>query len=706
MVRNGGKMKNFGLNRVIEPKGSLPVTAWKLDNSEELNHGEVRIRMDSIFFERENFFQLCSICENDDEEIRKRIIKITDERGKLHNPYTESSALFTGVIEKAASGFDLGELKVGDHVLCLTPLAGLPAHIDSIGEIDEYYGSAKCSGYAICFETVQLVKSDYDSEKDEKKLCHLMRALEEEGSIYGIGKEIETRQSAAGIITGAAIIGSNIAETIYYAQMIKNINPGNAAVDFVIDGAYFNGITEKDLRFIFGDLIDKIYFVDLSQPMDAVKKIMQGNGKAYDVVINLENIKGCESVASLIAKDNGLVCYTSMNNRYCHGLLIVDCLGKDITHYGLDGYSSLAYDYALKLVEQTEPVLSRLDEFYAGKKKTPRKARMAFRERTQSAAQQIDGFIYRSPVTAAMIEEVLNVAQYDCNVLIQGETRVGKEKIFNLIHQNSLGRDKPCVKINCATIAENLAESEFFGYEKGAFTGAQAGGKIGYFEMANNGTLFLDEIGSLSLEMQAKLLRVLQDNTYYRVGGTEPRHVNVRVICANNIPLKELIRQGCFREDLYFRLNICLINVPPLRFRKEDIPCLAESFLRNYSKKYGLEKKFSQDAYRQLEEYSWPGNVRELENTVHRLYIAQKGDIIDGYAVDMLINENVLGDVVIDIKKELDGKEYIDFNELMDEQEKKIIAYALQKKGTTRKAAEFLGIPQTTLARKKLKHNL
>ena len=190
------------------------------------------------------------------------------------------------------------------------------------------------------------------------------------------------------------------------------------------------------------------------------------------------------------------------------------------------------------------------------------------------------------------------------------------------------------------------------------------------------------------------------------MGGTKPKHVNVRVICANNIPLKKLVEEGHFREDLYYRLNICLINVPPLRFRKEDISCLAEAFLKNYSEKYGVEKEFSEDAYRQLEEYHWPGNVRELENTVHRLYIAEKDDVIDGYAVDELINRNMLGEIVLDMRKEMNGVERIDFNQLMDEQEKKIIAYALKKKGTTRKAAEFLGIPQTTLARKKLKHDL
>lgn len=179
-----------------------------------------------------------------------------------------------------------------------------------------------------------------------------------------------------------------------------------------------------------------------------------------------------------------------------------------------------------------------------------------------------------------MIEKVLNIAQYDCNIVIQGETGVGKEKVFNLIHQNSPRKGKPCVRINCATIPENLAESEFFGYENGAFTGAQKDGKEGYFEMANNGTLFLDEIGSLSLTMQSKLLRVLQESTFYRLGGTEQIKINVRVVCANNVPLKKLIEERKFREDLYYRLNICLIEVPPLRERQEDIECLSEAFLK------------------------------------------------------------------------------------------------------------------------------
>lgn len=692
-------MKDFGLNRVLEPADCLPVSAWKLDNSSELKSGELKIGLHSMVFERENFYQLCSICEYDDDRIRERIKKIISERGKLHNPYTESSALFVGTIEEASPGFDLGDLEIGDCVVGLTPLAGLPAFIERIGQIDKYYSRIECSGYVICFESVRLVKTE---DPDSRATVHLVRALEEEGSIYGIGREIEQMG-----VSSAAIIGSNIAEAIFYSQMVKDKGMEGVFVKFIIDTAYFQGITREDLRTVFGNLVDGIYFVDLSKPIQAAEQIMRGEkNKAFDAVINLENIKGCESVASLITRDNGLICYTSMNSRYSQGLLLADCLNKNVTHYGLDGYSNFAYDFAVELVKKTEPALNRLDAFYAGKKKVNYKPRRYLKDDTTTAAQQIDGFIYKSQVTAEMVEEILNVAQYDCNVIIQGETGVGKEKVFNLIHQNSPRRDKPCVKINCATISESLAESEFFGYEKGSFTGAQAGGKEGYFELANNGTLFLDEIGSLSIEMQAKLLRVLQENTYYRVGGTQPKHVNVRVICANNIPLKKLVEDGRFREDLYYRMNICLINVPPLRFRKDDIGCLADAFLKNYSQRYGIEKSFADDAYRQLEEYHWPGNVRELENTIHRLYIAEKGSAIDGYAVDMLLNRNVMGEVTMDIRHEIAGAESIDFNQLMDEQEKKIIAYALNKKGTTRKAAEFLGLPQTTLARKKLKHNL
>ena len=206
--------------------------------------------------------------------------------------------------------------------------------------------------------------------------------------------------------------------------------------------------------------------------------------------------------------------------------------------------------------------------------------------------------------------------------------------------------------------------------------------------------------------MQSKLLRALQENAFYRVGGTEQKTVNVRVICANNIPLKKLVDEGKFREDLYYRLNICLIEVPPLRKRPEDIACLAETFMRKYSHKYGIEKTFSQEAEDALCRYHWPGNVRELENTVHRLYITAGSSVIEGEEVDDLLNDSFYDDLMIDLKKDLRGMEAIDFNYIMEEQERKLISYALKREKTTRKAADFLNIPQATLARKKIKYDL
>jgi len=180
----------------------------------------------------------------------------------------------------------------------------------------------------------------------------------------------------------------------------------------------------------------------------------------------------------------------------------------------------------------------------------------------------------------------------------------------------------------------------------------------------------------------------------------------VRVICANNVPIAQLVEEGKFREDLYYRLNICMINVPPLRERKEDVVCLAEAFLDSYNRKYGINKELSPEALKSMCEYHWPGNVRELENAVQRLIINSRSNIIEEDDVDKLLNKAVYEETMVDISKELRRDSSVDFKDLMEQQEKKIIQYALKKEGTTRRAAEFLNLPQATLARKKLKYGL
>ena len=695
-------MKDFGISRVLEPKGSIPVAAWKLDNSKKIRSEEIRISLDWIDFERDNMDQIAAISEYDPAETRSRIMKIIQERGKLHNPYTESSGVFAGVIEACGKNVDLDArgLRIGDRVVGTCPLAGLPMYLEEITELDFNYSQAKVKGYIICFETSNLYRVD----DKEINVPHLLRAIDEEGNFEGIQYELMTHRSR-----NVAIVGSNLAEAVLYSNLVKKTWFGDCRVTFIMDKAYLYEGMEEDLAEVFGDTVDRIYGVNLSSPYEAgLDVIRKEDGRLFDCTINLENIAGCDSFTALITKNKGEICFISMSNRYNQSMLAADSMGKEVFFYALDGFKDTTFEFSKELVEYSKPCLDRLDEFY--REKAPEKGmpilEASLGERTKRAVRNIDNFIYESPATGEMVEEVLNIARYDANVLIQGETGSGKERVFDLIQQNSLRREKPAIKINCATIQENLAESEFFGYEKGSFTGASAEGKDGYFALANNGTLFLDEIGSLPLDMQAKLLRVLQENTFYRIGGTEPIHVNVRVIVANNVPLKKLVEEGKFREDLYYRLNICQINVPPLRARKEDIVCLADAFLKNYGEKYGLPKSFSPDAYKELMEYHWPGNVRELENTVHRLYITERGDVIDGADVSSMLNESVFDDVVVDVRKEFSRDKDLTFDSIMDQQEERLIAFALKKEGTTRAAAEFLGMPQATLARKKIKHGL
>ncbi len=234
----------------------------------------------------------------------------------------------------------------------------------------------------------------------------------------------------------------------------------------------------------------------------------------------------------------------------------------------------------------------------------------------------------KSEVITELKRQIEMVAPTNAWILITGENGTGKEVVAHAIHQKSQRADKPFVEVNCAAIPEELIESELFGHEKGSFTGAYSK-KRGKFDLANEGTLFLDEIGDMSLKTQAKILRILQEQKFERVGGTKTISVDVRVIAASNKNLEEEIGKGTFREDLYYRLNVIPIEVPPLRERLEDIPILADEFLEHFCYRSGSgKKKMSPDALELLKNYDWPGNVRELKNMVERLVILTPGKLI------------------------------------------------------------------------------
>ncbi len=297
-----------------------------------------------------------------------------------------------------------------------------------------------------------------------------------------------------------------------------------------------------------------------------------------------------------------------------------------------------------------------------------------------------------SPAMRAVGDLVDRVSRTDATVLICGETGVGKEKIAEEIHARSYRSEKGIfVKINCGAIPETLLESELFGYEKGAFTGALQSGKIGLFEMADKGTLFLDELGSIPMILQSKLLRVLQNFEITRLGGTLPKKVDVRLVCASNQDLKELITRQQFRSDLYYRLNVIPLLVPSLRERREDIPYLIGMFLAHFNKKYDKNKTLSEGTFQSLLKYSWPGNVRELENLIERLVVIVPGDSIE--IEDLPVEFNAKGENQI-------IQPGVSLPEHLKRIEKTIIQNAIKIHGNARKAAFHLGVNPSTITRK------
>lgn len=287
---------------------------------------------------------------------------------------------------------------------------------------------------------------------------------------------------------------------------------------------------------------------------------------------------------------------------------------------------------------------------------------------------------------------VSSISQKNVNILITGETGTGKELIASAIHYNSLRSDKPIIKVNCAAFNEGVLESELFGHEKGAFTGAIAA-RIGRFELADGGTIFLDEVGDLSPNIQIKLLRVLQEREFERVGGNETRKVDVRVIAATNANLQKLIEEGKFREDLFYRLNVVNIEMPALKDRLEDIPLLVSYFINkmNEEKNYNI-KGITNEAMRILLNYRWPGNVRELENAIESAMALAEGSLIDA---------RYLPSFLLLSPSELKDFYQIPQNLTLQEIENEIIAQTLTKTGGNKsKAAKLLGIGLRTLQRK------
>lgn len=302
------------------------------------------------------------------------------------------------------------------------------------------------------------------------------------------------------------------------------------------------------------------------------------------------------------------------------------------------------------------------------------------------------------------LQIVSSVADLDCNILITGESGTGKEVIAKQIHMQSERRNNSFVHINCGSIPETLLESELFGYDSGAFTGARKQGKPGMFELANNGTLFLDEIGEMPLSLQVKILLAIQDRQIYRLGGTKPIGVNCRVIAATNKDLNREIEEGRFREDLYYRLNVVRINLPPLRQRRADIAPLINLMMDAFGKKYNKHPLLPGSLMKFFQNYDWPGNVRELSNVVERLIIFSDGKAISEADVsDCLPSKIGCGDRCEEV---MDKEELLPLKEAVEKEERRLLALAQKQYGSTAKVAKALDIDQATAFRKMRKYGM
>jgi len=698
--RNGVavKMLKYGINRVLEPKYVLPTSAWKLDNSREIAPAEMRITIKRLHIETTSFKQICLEANNHDEQIKEKIMDIVLKRGKLHNPVTDTGGLLYGVVDEIGEDYNNEKnLQAGDEILCNTSLAGVPLYLNRIISVDKAYKQVEVEGYAIVFDKIPVVR-----KPEGVPLNLLLFIFNESGTLYRVSREIEGRKSFL-------VLGNNIMTNLMFGYVIRKKAGLDAEIICLFDKKTDLVIVGKSIDKLLSEVFDEVHYVNILRPIECLEKL--NIDSRFDMTVNCADIPGAETINILATKSGGTVIFANFINNYNIALYITESISKHLELKCADGYLEKYDEFDIQVVRELAPYIENAVTSTAVFEEDlayplVREDRVLSSEGYRRS--MAENFICESRAMAMVLEEILKVSKYDCNVLITGETGVGKDKIANIIQKNSVRNMQPFIKINCAAIAPNLMESEFFGYERGSFTGANTSGKKGYFESADNGIIFLDEVGELPLDIQAKLLRVTQDGELYRVGGTTPIKTNVRIISATNRNLLEQIDKKQFRQDLYYRLNVFPIRVPSLKERKAEIPALARHFVKTYNKKYGINRGIDEEAIEYLRERQWTGNIRELENSVQRILISAKGENITLIDVIKCLNDTAFEQIDFDSQEDLSERIGNDFTlePLVESFEKNLLRYACEKYGSTRKTAQAIGISQTQLVRKKKKYGI
>ncbi len=693
----------YGLKRVAEPQYVLPTSAWKLDNSRNIYPNELRISVRRIHLEGTSFKQICTESNYNEEKIKQKIIDIIIRRGKLHNPVTDTGGLAFGTVEEIGEEFyNPQNLKVGDTIICNASLASVPIQIENILAIDHVFNQIDASGYAILHDHVPIIKIEEDMPVNL-----LLYTLDESGTLYRLSQLAEGQSKFL-------IVGNNMITNLIFGYVIRRQVGAKGEIVCLLDKKTGMQVMGDGIDQLIAHVFNEVHFLNILKPIHAVERLKLN--QQFDLSVNCAEIPGAETINILATKAGGTVLFANLINNLKISLYITESISKPLNVENAEGYLEDYETFDIALVRELADYFENaaVMKVESAEKDESAEASASPYDRSLIEQSKLEDFVCVSRPMRNVLREIANVSKYDCNVIIFGDTGVGKEKVANLIQKNSDRKMQPFVKINCGAISPNLIESEFFGYEKGAFTGANTGGKKGYFEIANNGVMFLDEIGELPLEMQAKLLRVIQDGEFYKVGGTSPIKTNVRIISATNRDLERFVEEGKFRRDLYYRLNVVPIRIPSLSERVDDIPALVKHFLAKYGKKFGIARGITDSAMEYLQQLAWPGNIRELENSVQRLIISAKGEDISLMDVMHETHSELFEGGSFGAEEEeraLPGGSYpmdteISLQEAVDEYEKGLIKYACEKYGSTRKAAKAIGISQTQLVRKKKKYNL
>lgn len=503
-------------------------------------------------------------------------------------------------------------------------------------------------------------------------------------------------------------------------QASGNINHRNQSRWVLVtdsDGNILSVVNNPDVFFrTFGTMRSQIY--NLSQRVDRYKRIL-------DVMED----------EVFITDEVGFITYINPRGEFIMGINAEDYIGKhisDLVHENIlpKSITQLAIEKrercvelvdlptGIKIICSAQPIYDdegniiqilstskNIDEITDKIEELSRELDSST-EQIKSLQEQIiskNKYIFESAPMQQVQKTLMKVAPSDIAILIEGESGVGKEVIADTVYKLSRRSDKPFVKINCGLIPKDLMESELFGYEPGAFTGALKNGKVGKIEVADGGTVFLDEIGEMELALQVKLLEFLQDRKITRVGGTKRIPVDVRIIAATNRDLAAMVEEGTFRQDLYYRLNVMPVYIPPLRERRDDIVPMVFQFLNMFNQRYGYNRHIDNDVVERIAAGSWPGNVRELLHFVERMVVASDSDYIDVEQYEALIGGDQ--EVPIANKARVMCTELMPLKEAKKELESSLVKMAYEKFGSSYKAAEFLQVNQSTVSRwlKKIK---